>query len=304
MSDRDLPKQPDQARRLLRGTAIALVFLAIIGTERGRLLHRPFVWLGTVTKGVISHQTLQAGFYSVVQALIICLCTVTVVWVFGRGGTQALEDLGLKRGIVRGLMVGAVATLPLPIIYAIWWHAAFNADVAVQVGVFGLISGVGEEVLFRGFAFGLLYRKVRLSFWLSMILPTVAFAAGHLYQVHGFRNSLAIIALTGLGSVWFGWLYVRWDYNLWVPIALHALMNSWWSIFHVSQTALAGHAANGARLLTIMLSVVLTLWHCGWDWRKAFLHIRPQEPNSIPTPSFASEPIHWARDRSRRSVCS
>jgi membrane protease YdiL (CAAX protease family) len=282
MSDRETPKQSDQGRSLLRGAVIVLMFLAIIGTEEGRLLHAPFVWLSTVTKGFISHDTLQAGFYSLVQAMIICLCTVTVVWLFRGGLAAALADLGLRRGIVRGLAVGAVATLPLPIIYAIWWRATFNAEVAVQVGVYGVIAAIGEELLFRGFAFGLLYRKVRLSFWLSIILPTAAFAAGHLYQVHGFRDSLAVTALTGIGSIWFGWLYVRWDYNLWVPIALHALMNSWWSVFNVSQTALAGHTANEARLLTIVLSVVLTLRHCGWDWRRALLNIRPEEPISNP----------------------
>jgi uncharacterized protein len=151
----------------------------------------------------------------------------------------------------------------------------------VQVGVFGVISAIGEEVRFRGFAFGLLYRRLRLGFWLSMILPSVAFALGHLYEVHGLRDSLSILALTGFGSVWFGWLYVRWEYDLWVPIAIHALMNSWWAVFSVSDTALGGHQANDARLLTIVLSVVLTLWHCGWDWRKAFLRIRPEEPVAV-----------------------
>jgi membrane protease YdiL (CAAX protease family) len=88
-----------------------------------------------------------------------------------------------------------------------------------------------------------------LGFWLSVLLPAFVFALGHLYEVHGFPDSLAIVAVTGFGSVWFGWLYVRWDYNLWVPIAVHVLMNSWWFIFNVSQNALAGQAANIALLL-------------------------------------------------------
>ncbi len=226
--------------------------------------------------------------YSVEQLLIACLCTATVMWLFGGGVVQALRDLGLRRGVVRGVLVGIVATLPMPILFALSGHATFNADIAVQVGVFGCISGVGEEVLFRGFAFELLYRRLALSFWLSIILPTVFFGLGHLYEVHGIRDSLSIVALTGFGSVWFGWLYVRWEYNLWVPIAVHALMNSWWTVFSVSETALGGHQANVARLLTIVLSIVLTLRHCGWEWRKAFIHIRPRQPGAPFVPRSAT----------------
>jgi len=244
-----------------------------------------------LTKGLASNDSLWAILYCVEQALIVCLCTVTVMWLFGGGAAQALKSLGLGGGIVRGLLLGIVATLPMPVLFALSGHAKFTAGTAVQVGVFGVISGVGEEVLFRGFAFGLLYRRLRLGFWLSIILPTAAFAVGHLYQVRGLRDSLSILALTGFGSVWFGWLYVRWEYNLWVPIAVHALMDSWWSIFSVSETALGGHEANNARLLTVVLSIILTLWHCGWDWRKAFLRIRPPDPESTPSPQFFAKSL-------------
>jgi membrane protease YdiL (CAAX protease family) len=279
-----------QGDRLLRGAAIIVIFLAIVAENAWyHPWHQVLVGMHVLTNGRISHESLWAILHSAKEILTICLCTTTVMWLFGGGAAQAFKNLGLSRRIARGVLVGIIATLPLPIIYAIWWHATFNADAAVQVGVFGLISGAGEELLFRGFGFGMLYRKLRLGFWLSIILPTFAFARGHLYQVHGFRESLAIVALTGFGSVWFSWLYVRWDYNLWVPIAVHVLMNSWWSIFNVSQNDLAGHAANNARLLTVVLSVILTLWHCGWDWRKAFLHVRPEESDSTPVPALASE---------------
>jgi CAAX protease family protein len=278
------PTHSDQADRPRKGAAVIIAFAAIVAAKAWTFpWHRVLLWMQVVTEGHLSHQSLEAILYSMQEVLTICLCAATIIWLFGGGGAQAFESLGLRRGIARGVMAGIIATLPLPLIFAIRSHAVFNADVAVQVGVFGLLSGVGEEILFRGFGFGLLYRKLHLGFWLSIILPTAAFARGHLYQVHGFWDSLAIIALTGFGSVWFSWLYVRWDYNLWVPISVHVLMDSWWSIFNVSQTALAGHAANNARLLTIVLSIVLTLWHSGWDWRKAFLHIRPYDSDSIPS---------------------
>jgi uncharacterized protein len=277
-----------QESRFIRGAAIIVIFLAIAAVEEWAPWHEPLVWMHALTKGLLSRDSLWAILYSVVQLLIVCVCAVTVMRLFGGGAMQALKDLGLSRGIARGFLVGIIATLPMPILFGIAGHAKFNADIAVQVGVFGFISAVGEEVRFRGFAFGLLYRRLGLGFWLSVILPTAFFGLGHLYEVRGIQDSLRIVALTGLGSIWFGWLYVRWEYNLWIPIALHALMNSWWTIFGASETALGGTEANIARLLTIVLSVVLTLWHCRWNWDQAFLHIRPQEPAATPISEFGS----------------
>jgi uncharacterized protein len=277
-----------QTSRFLRGAAIIAIFLAIVAVEEWGPWHEPLLWMQSVTKGLISRDALWAILYSVVQLLIVCVCTVTVMWLFGGGAKRALEDLGLTHGVLRGFLVGIIATLPMPILFGIVGHARFNADIAVQVGVFGLISAVGEEVRFRGFAFGLLYRRLGLGFWPSVVLPTVFFGLGHLYEVQGIHDSLSIVVLTGFGSIWFGWLYVRWEYNLWVPIAVHALMNSWWTIFAASATALGGTEANIARLLTVVLSIVLTLWHCRWSWGKAFLHIRPQERASTPDPELGN----------------
>jgi uncharacterized protein len=268
--------------RLLRGAAVIAIFLVIVAVEQWAPWHQPLTWMHALAKGLVSRESLWAILYSIVQLLIVCACVLTVMWLFGGGALQALKDLGLAPGVLRGFLVGIVATLPMPILFGIAGHAKLNADIAVQVGVFGFVSAVGEEVRFRGFAFGLLYRRLGLGFWLSVILPTVFFGLGHLYEAHGIRQSLSILALTGFGSVWFGWLYVRWEYNLWVPIAVHALMNSWWTIFNAGETALGGAEANIARLSTVALSIVLTLWNCRWDWGKAFVHIRPQEHASTP----------------------
>jgi membrane protease YdiL (CAAX protease family) len=300
------PRDPRRSR-FLRAAAIVVIFLAIVWLRSWVApWHDLLMWINGLTKGLLSHESLEAIISSIEQALTVCLCTLTVMWLFGKGIAAAFQDLGLRGGIVRGLAVGIVATLPLPVMYAIWWHARFDANTAVQVGVFGFISGVSEELLFRGFAFGLLYRKLRLGFWLSIILPTILFAQGHLYQVHELREYVAIVAITSFGNIWFGWLYVRWEYNLWVPVAVHALMNSWWTIFSVSQTALGAPEADYARLLTIALTVVLTLWHCGGDWRKAFLHIRPdeQQPSQLPQGnSGIAGLIHHGGDGDPSALC-
>mgnify|MGYP003483250560 FL=1 len=62
-----------------------------------------------------------------------------------------------------------------------------------------------------------------------------------------------------MGAILFAWLYVEWDYNLWVPIFLHSLMNLSWHIFEMDETALGGAIPNILRGLTIFLAIVLTI---------------------------------------------
>ncbi|MGB9428393.1 MAG: CPBP family intramembrane glutamic endopeptidase [Gammaproteobacteria bacterium] len=221
-------------------------------------------------------QLLFATLYTTQQVVAWVVCTLAIMFLFRRSLLQALCELGLKGNFKTGWLVGFFSGLPMLIIFSVIGHATLTVDVLLQVVVFGFVSGFAEEILFRGFAFGLLYRRVRMGFWLSIILPTVFFAIGHLYEVHGIGDSVGILIITGLGSLWFAWLYVTWEYNLWVPIAMHALMNSWWTVFSAGNSALGNTDANIARMLTILLSIVLTLWHCHWDLRKSFVNIRPR----------------------------
>ena len=64
----------------------------------------------------------------------------------------------------------------------------------------------------------------------------------------------------GVGSILLCWVFARWQDNLWAPFAIHALMNLWWEIFAIDDTALGGWYANGARLATIALGILLTVF--------------------------------------------
>lgn len=69
--------------------------------------------------------------------------------------------------------------------------------------------------------------------------------------------------VTAIGSLWFNWLYVEWNYNLWVPIGFHFLMNFYWGVLDMSNNALGGLEANLYHGLTIALSIILTIY-----WKK------------------------------------
>src|SRR6266704_1265003 len=139
--------------------------------------------------------------------------------------------------------------------------SSINTEMSVlSVGVGCFLAPFAEEVLFRGYMFGQLYRRARFGFWLSALIPSMLFALGHGYQATGILELVGIFAVTGLGSILGCWLFMRWQYNLWVVFGLHSLMNLWWEVFGIDDTALGGWIANGARLLTVALAILLTIY--------------------------------------------
>lgn len=81
-----------------------------------------------------------------------------------------------------------------------------------------------------------------------------------LTNINGVVIEVDLLAITFIGAVWFGWLYVKWGYNLYIPIFLHMLMNFSWITFEVSPGAAGNTVVNVARLLTILLSIILTFY--------------------------------------------
>lgn len=62
-----------------------------------------------------------------------------------------------------------------------------------------------------------------------------------------------------MGAILFAWLYVEWNYNLWMAIFLHSLMNVSWHLFEMGETALGGMLPNVLRGFTILSAIVFTI---------------------------------------------
>lgn len=82
--------------------------------------------------------------------------------------------------------------------------------------VVGVITGIGEEIFFRGAFLGTFLQKP-VNKHVSIIFVAVIFSAFHM-QFFGFFPRLLL-------GIWFGYLVV-WTRSLWVPIIAHALNNS------------------------------------------------------------------------------
>jgi membrane protease YdiL (CAAX protease family) len=137
----------------------------------------------------------------------------------------------------------------------------FNPNMSVlSVGVGCILAPFAEEVIFRGYIFGQLYRRARWGFWFSALIPSALFALAHAYQAGSPLELAGIFAVTGLGGLLGCWLFLRWQFNLWAVFGLHCLMNLWWEVFGVADTALGGWIANGARLLTVLAAILITIY--------------------------------------------
>jgi uncharacterized protein len=177
------------------------------------------------------------------------------------GFRNILKVLGLQKGFFAGLAFSFIVVLPMFLGSAI--IGEFVSDINLLALVHKtFLAGFMEELLFRGFLFGILFTKLKWGFIPASLPGAVIFGISHLYQGSGITETLGIFAVTFIGALWFAWLYIEWNDNLWVPIWMHILMNLSWALFDVSSNALGGFEANIFRVVTIALSVIITIAYC------------------------------------------
>ena len=186
--------------------------------------------------------------------LIPSVCAVGILF----GYRDILNSLGLNKGISRGFLFALIAVLPMLVSSAIAGeiHDPLRFDALMQGSLF---AGFMEEFLFRGFLFGILYRKLGWGFIPAALLGAVIFGMGHLYQGSSSMEAMGVFFVTGMGALWFAWLYIEWDNNLWIPVFLHIFMNLSWLLFDVGGNALGDSFSNIFRITTIAITVVATI---------------------------------------------
>ena len=225
-------------------TAFALFFV----TWYFNLGVRPFAKLISNYKSI----------HYIVNYLIVGLIPATALLLLHKPNT-ILYTLGLTHGFGRGLLFGVRSTAPMLIGYAV--TGSFNEETSPDhMFTFIVVAGFFEELIFRGFVFGELFRTAHWGFLPAAMLTALAFGSLHLYQGHDPASSLAAFAITAAGSIFFSWIYVESGNNLWSAIWLHTLMNAPWILFDVSESgAVGGLWANGLRLCTLLIAIALVV---------------------------------------------
>jgi membrane protease YdiL (CAAX protease family) len=195
---------------------------------------------------------------SLVNLLQVGLALFVTVLMFRTKLKSAFASFGLKASLETGFLVGGIAVFPLYAVFA--FAMGFSPKESLGAILFlSVISPVAEEVIGRGFAFGLL-RKLGWSFWPAALVPALVMASEHIEGDFSLGQAAAVFLITGIGFTAFSWFYERWGNNLWVPIALHMLMNLAWNLFSVGESAFAGWLPTIMQAATLILAVTLTLW--------------------------------------------
>ena len=171
---------------------------------------------------------------------------------------NVLSNLGLNHNPIRSFFIALVFSLPMLVGGLMFFE--LNQDISVPNLIAGtIIVGFVEELFYRGFLFGQPFKYTKLGFISSIIFGAIIFASGHLYQSQDSYELIGIFSVTFMGAILFAWLYVEWNYNLWIPIFLHSLMNFAWHIFEMDKTALGGMLPNVLRGFTILSAIIFTI---------------------------------------------
>jgi uncharacterized protein len=168
---------------------------------------------------------------------------------------RAFEVWGVTRAPLPMLALAFVISLPV-LIGLFLTHASQAVSLEMVIAT-AVLPGLMEELLFRGFLFGLLYRYAGWNFWLAGTVAALVFGGVHLRQGHDLSSALGVFAITAFGGYWFGYLYVQWN-SLWLPIGVHALLNLYAHIFPFGSNALGDTSSVILRALAVVFSIVLT----------------------------------------------
>lgn len=165
---------------------------------------------------------------------------------------------GLSADFIRPL-IGAVAIL-VPAALITFFLVPLSQDFALDDLLWKGIGGpIVEEIVYRGLAIGILMRLVGWPFWAASLLPALLFGAAHMWGSPDIIEVVGVVAITGIGGLLFGWLFVRWNFNLWPPIFLHIGLNVIWLVFDLGDNAMGGYYGNTMRLIIVGLAIGLTL---------------------------------------------
>jgi membrane protease YdiL (CAAX protease family) len=175
-----------------------------------------------------------------------------VAGLHGRGAIW--RELGLARGWLGANAAALLLALPMLAGYGLLGTLAAQALPSTLVDQ--LRAALREEIFYRGFLFGQLFRHGGWGFAPAVAISSLVFAARHLAQAATPLQGLAIFGVTLAGGVWFAWLFVEWGYNLWIAIGLHWWMNVAWEAFAIGATAFSGApAVEALRAATVLASV-------------------------------------------------
>ncbi|KMQ66203.1 hypothetical protein ACM46_01175 [Chryseobacterium angstadtii] len=182
---------------------------------------------------------------------------ITLKILFPKKNTFSL--FSLDKSILKGLFVAFIGTLPMLIGYFMYFKRVESVNFQ-SLFINTISSPFFEEVIFRAFLIGILFRFTGLGFISSILFGSLLFAQMHLYQSSNPTELMEIFLITFLGSVFFSWVYFEMDFNLWPAIFLHVFMNLYWEIFNIAENVSGNLYGNIFKILSIILVITVVIY--------------------------------------------
>ena len=171
-----------------------------------------------------------------------------------------LDLFSLNKPIIKGFMFAFTGTIPMLVGYLIYFKTTLKINFE-SLFINTISSAFFEEIIFRAFLIGILYRFTRLGFLSSALLGSLLFAQVHIYQSQNITELVEIFAITFSGSIFFAWAYFESEYNVWTSIFLHSFMNLYWEIFNVSENVSGNFYGNLYKLLSIVVMILAIMYY-------------------------------------------
>lgn len=190
---------------------------------------------------------------------ILVLAALLVI-AAGVGPGRLLRTAGVAAPVLRPLLIHLAIFVPTGLLCALVATFAEGLELSDLLWL-GFGGPLSEEIVFRGLAVGGLMLLAGWRFLPAVILPALVFGIAHAAQGSSAIDTLAIVAITLIGGLVFGWLFVRWRFNLWPAIFAHVGLNALWTIFALGDTAIGGWFGNVLRLVLIGMLVAVA-WRC------------------------------------------
>ena len=113
---------------------------------------------------------------------------------------EFFNNLGLDKSFLKALAFSIVCTLPMFLGFALFCD--FNTDIKLNTILVSVVAAAFfEELYFRAFLFGQLYKHTSLGFIASVLLGALLFGFIYLYQSNVLIELVGIFLITFLAAV-------------------------------------------------------------------------------------------------------
>jgi membrane protease YdiL (CAAX protease family) len=185
-----------------------------------------------------------------------------LILVYGLRPARWARELGMNRPFGKALLLALLITTPLYLV-----PLALQAPLSTETWLDHLFGAgvwpLREEIGYRGYAFGQIYRYSGLGFWPSGLFTSALFGLGHMSNAalagYGLAGQLANASFVAISSLGLAWIYAKWNRNLWLVFFLHGFANLWGSLFQLGDVAIESWLFSALLVSTLAFGIGLTL---------------------------------------------